>query len=163
MNVSAVGAAGAASSNTATSVGGAQAVDYQAFLKLLVAQMKNQDPTAPMESTDYVAQLATFSQVEQSVQMNNKLEAMIVSSSIGQAAGLIGREIETMDSKAKGIVKSVELYADGSVLVLENGTKIPMTASFTVREPQAVAPAPVPTPPDNDTAGTPADSDEDAA
>lgn len=153
MTVSAVGAAGAASSNTATSVGGAQAVDYQSFLKLLVAQMKNQDPMAPMESTDYVAQLATFSQVEQSVQMNNKLEAMIVSSSLGQAAGLIGREIETMDGKAKGIVKSVELYADGSVLVLQDGSKVPMTASFTIREAGAATPAPA----------DPADGDEDAA
>ena len=42
-------------------------VDYQSFLKLLVAQMKNQDPTDPMDSTQYVAQLAAFSQVEQAV------------------------------------------------------------------------------------------------
>src|SRR3712207_8435764 len=35
------------------------------FLKLLMAQMKNQDPTEPMKSTEYMAQLATFSQVEQ--------------------------------------------------------------------------------------------------
>ena len=41
-------------------------VDYQSFLKLLVAQMKNQDPTNPMDSTQYVAQLAAFSQFEQS-------------------------------------------------------------------------------------------------
>jgi flagellar basal-body rod modification protein FlgD len=137
MNVSAVGTA-AAASTSATSIGSAQAVDYQSFLRLLVAQMKNQDPTSPMESTDYVAQLATFSQVEQSVQMNNKLEAMLISSSLGQASGLIGRHVETMDGKASGVVKSVELYADGSVLVLENGTKVPLSASLIVKE----APAP---------------------
>ena len=34
-------------------------VDYQSFLKLLVAQMKNQDPTNPMDSTQYMAQLQT--------------------------------------------------------------------------------------------------------
>ena len=45
--------------NTPASQPQAATVDYQAFLKLLVAQMKNQDPTSPMESTDYVAQLAT--------------------------------------------------------------------------------------------------------
>ena len=59
-----------ANTSTNKSTGSKTQVDYQSFLKLLMAQMKNQDPTKPMESTEYVAQLATFSQVEQSVQMN---------------------------------------------------------------------------------------------
>ena len=45
-------------------------MDYNAFLKLLIAQMKNQDPTEPMTSTQYMAQFATFSQVEQSIKTN---------------------------------------------------------------------------------------------
>ena len=61
------------------------AVDYQSFLKLLIAEMKNQDPTKPMDSTQYVAQLATFSQVEQSVQINTKLDQIL--QSLGAVAG----------------------------------------------------------------------------
>jgi flagellar basal-body rod modification protein FlgD len=58
---------------SATEATSKTAVDYQSFLRLLVAEMKNQDPTNPMDSTQYVAQLASFSQVEQSVQINSKL------------------------------------------------------------------------------------------
>jgi flagellar basal-body rod modification protein FlgD len=102
----------------------AQTVDYQSFLKLLVAQMKNQDPTSPMDSTDYVAQLATFSQVEQSVQMNTKLDQILQASSFAQAGDLIGREVASADGKVSGIVKEVQLYSDGLVAVLEGGEKL---------------------------------------
>lgn len=141
MNVSAVG--GPNTANSATSIGAAQAVDYQSFLRLLVAQMKNQDPTSPMESTDYVAQLATFSQVEQSVQMNNKLEAMLQANTLAQATNLIGKEISTLDGKIAGIVKEVQLYSDGSVLKLEDGTLIPMGTNLHIREPGGTSTPPV--------------------
>ena len=78
------------------------AVDYESFLKLLVAEMKNQDPTKPMESTDFVAQLATFSQVEQSVQSNTKLDQILQSTALSQAGSLIGREITSADGKTIG-------------------------------------------------------------
>lgn len=142
MNVPAVGNTGTPNSNP--SVGTAQAVDYQSFLKLLVAQMKNQDPTSPMESTDYVAQLATFSQVEQSIQMNTKLESMLQANTLSQATNLIGKEISTIDGKITGIVKEVQLYSDGSVLLLDNGTLVPMGTSLYIREPGIAAAPPAP-------------------
>lgn len=141
MTVPAVSSTPSASATSSASALSAQTVDYQSFLKLLVAQMKNQDPTAPMESTDYVAQLATFSQVEQSIQMNNKLQSMLLGNTLAQASDLIGRHVETMDGKASGIVKQVEVYSDGTVLVLDNGTKVPMGASFKVQEAAPAAPA----------------------
>ncbi len=77
-------------------------VDYQSFLKLLIAQMKNQDPTDPMDSTQYVAQLATFSQVEQAVQTNAKLDRILQSSALSQADTLIGRSITSADGSVTG-------------------------------------------------------------
>lgn len=154
MNVSAVGNTNTANSNT--SVGTAQAVDYQSFLKLLVAQMKNQDPTSPMESTDYVAQLATFSQVEQSIQMNTKLESMLQANTLAQGTNLIGKEVSTMDGKVTGIVKEVQFYTDGSVLLLDNGTLVPMGTSLYIREPGTAA---MPPAPDTDVPGTDTDTD----
>lgn len=126
------------SSTTATGATGQtaspQTVDYQAFLKLLVAQMKNQDPTSPMDSSDYVAQLATFSQVEQSVQMNKKLEELLQGTTMSQATGLIGRVIESMDGTITGTVRAVELYSDGVVAVLESGEKVAMGPGVIIRE-----------------------------
>lgn len=101
-------------------------VDYQSFLKLLVAEMKNQDPTSPMESTDYVAQLATFSQVEQSVQMNTKLDNILQASVLAQAGSLIGKTVTSADGSMTGTVKEVKLYSDGIIAVLDNGNEVPM-------------------------------------
>ena len=130
MNVSALGTATTAQNSA---VGQAQTVDYQAFLRLLVAQMKNQDPTSPMESTDYVAQLATFSQVEQSVQINNKLDSILQASTFAQAGDLIGREIESADGKIKGTVASVRLYSDGIMAKLTDGQELPVWAGVVIR------------------------------
>ncbi len=116
-----------------TDVGNAATVDYQSFLKLLVAQMRNQDPTAPMESTEYVAQLATFSQVEQQVQMNAKLDDILQASALSQASGLIGREVVDHTGKESGIVKEIKLYSDGVIAILESGAQVPILPGVTIR------------------------------
>ena len=109
------------------------AVDYQSFLKLLIAEMKNQDPTKPMDSTQYVAQLATFSQVEQSVQTNTKLEQIMQSSALSQADALIGRSITSADGKTTGVVASVKLASNGLIAVLQNGTEVPVGAGVSIK------------------------------
>ena len=57
------------------------------FLKLLVTQLKNQDPTSPQDGTQFVAQLAQFSGVEQQLQMRQDLDAIkqILSSTLPAA------------------------------------------------------------------------------
>jgi len=107
-------------------------VDYQSFLKLLIAQMKNQDPTQPMDSTQYVAQLATFSQVEQSVQMNTKLDSILQSSALSQADALIGHSITSADGKTSGTVSEVRLSSTGLIAVLEDGTEMAVGPGVTV-------------------------------
>src|SRR6185503_7022306 len=102
------GSNGSGSNTNSTPAAAAPTVDYQSFLKLLIAEMKNQDPTKPMDSTQYVAQLATFSQVEQSVQTNSKLDQIMQSSALSQADALIGRSITSADGKTTGTVASVK-------------------------------------------------------
>jgi flagellar basal-body rod modification protein FlgD len=70
--------------------------DFETFLKLLTAQMRNQDPLNPAESTEFVAQLASFSSVEQQVRANARLDGILAALSGGTSAGLaqwIGREV----------------------------------------------------------------------
>ncbi|TPL04757.1 MULTISPECIES: flagellar hook assembly protein FlgD [unclassified Mesorhizobium] len=109
------------------------AVDYQSFLKLLIAEMKKQDPTKPMDSTQYVAQLATFSQVEQSVQTNTKLDQIMQSSALSQADALIGRSITSADGKTTGTVASVTLSSSGLIAVLQDGTQVPVGAGVSIK------------------------------
>ncbi len=70
--------------------------DFQTFLTLLTAQMRNQDPLKPMDSTEFIAQLASFSSVEQQIETNEKLTHLISIMSGGSTSGLaewIGKEV----------------------------------------------------------------------
>lgn len=74
---------------------GALSSDFETFLKMLTTQMQNQDPLNPIEASDYAVQLATFSNVEQSVKTNQLLEAMQQQFgilSMSQLAGWVGQE-----------------------------------------------------------------------
>lgn len=77
--------------------------DYQMFLKMLTAQMKNQDPLNPIESSDYAVQLATFSGVEQQVRTNDLLTALtgqLGVTAMGQFAGWVGMEARSTAAMA---------------------------------------------------------------
>jgi len=97
--------------------------DYNKFLTLLTAQISNQDPLAPVDSTQFVAQLAQLSQVEQAVQTNERMETLT-----NQVAGLmnlsgtnlIGREVKTTSNVVwleGGAINSSYAVADGAVEV----------------------------------------------
>jgi len=57
--------------------GGRQILDQSDFLALMTAQLKNQDPTKPVDNTEYVAQMAQFSMVAGVSETNSRLEAVI--------------------------------------------------------------------------------------
>ena len=69
------GTTGQSSSGTTTSAA-ATPVDKNMFLQLLVAQLRNQDPMNPSDGTQFVAQLAQFQQLEQSVNMGQDISAI---------------------------------------------------------------------------------------
>jgi flagellar basal-body rod modification protein FlgD len=51
--------------------------DYDMFLRLMTAQLKNQDPLQPLDGTEFVAQLAQFSGVEQQIKTNERLDSLL--------------------------------------------------------------------------------------
>lgn len=132
------------SSNTTTSSTNATApnADYNTFIKLLVAQMKNQDPTKPMDSTEFVSQLASFSAVEQQTQTNTKLDKMnsslnniMVDGPISRAEGYVGKYLSFKDEKGavtEGTVQSVTIYSDGLIARLDNGKDLLIGPGVTV-------------------------------
>ncbi|CAN5723276.1 flagellar hook capping FlgD N-terminal domain-containing protein [soil metagenome] len=106
----------------------APASDFQTFLMLLTAQMRNQDPLKPVESTEFVAQLAGFSAVEQQIASNERLDRIFESLSGGAQGGLaqwIGREVRApVEASFRGRPIEVEVTpeagADRAVLVVRN-------------------------------------------
>lgn len=73
--------------------------DFETFLKMLTAQMQNQDPLNPIESSDFATQLATFSAVEQQVLTNDLLKSLQTQFSamdMSQMAGWVGMEAKVL-------------------------------------------------------------------
>jgi flagellar basal-body rod modification protein FlgD len=119
-----------ATTNTPTNT-----VDYNTFLQLLVAEMKNQDPTNPMDTSEYMSQFAQLSTVEQAMQTNAKLDALLSSQALSQADGLIGRTVSFTDSTGasfSGKIASVSINSDGSIATLEDGTKVAIGPGLTL-------------------------------
>jgi len=83
--------------------------DKDLFLKLLVAQMTNQDPFNTQDPTQYVTQLAQFNMLEQTMALNDSMEYLIgmtngllVNSAMGSASALIGKDVEVYPPTEEG-------------------------------------------------------------
>ncbi|KJC38380.1 flagellar basal body rod modification protein [Bradyrhizobium sp. LTSP849] len=129
-----------ATSNTSSTTGSSSttssnSVDYNTFLQLLIAEMKNQDPTNPMDTSQYMSQFAQLSTVEQATLTNSKLDSLLSSQALTQADGLIGRNVsftDTTGAAVTGKIASVSINSDGSVATLEDGTKIAVGPGLTL-------------------------------
>lgn len=89
------------------------------FLKLLITQLSNQDPTNPMENTEFIAQMAQFSSLEQMTNMNESFGRMASMINSSQAATTIGKtvEIDAGDTTTRGVVEATTMGQNPQVLV----------------------------------------------
>jgi flagellar basal-body rod modification protein FlgD len=118
-----------ASSSSSSLASATPTVDYNQFLQLLVAELQHQDPTSPTDPTQYMSQLASFSTVEQQVQTNSALDALLSA----QASNIIGKTVTSADGKTGGVVVSVELSSGGgAIATLRGGTKVSLGPGVTV-------------------------------
>ncbi len=100
--------------------------DFNTFIQLLTAQMNNQDPLEPTTNTEFVAQLASFSAVEQQVLTNEKLASIAEGLGLSQAseaATWIGKEVLTEGGYANYTGEPVEIEVD-TVEAAEGATLI---------------------------------------
>ena len=79
------------------------------FLKLLTVQMSHQDPLAPMDNKDMIAQLAQFSSVEQMTQVNSTLEDLTSFYAEQNSYSMLGRSVEFMDDAGNRFLGPVEM------------------------------------------------------
>ena len=92
------------------------------FLKLLVGQLKNQDPLNPTSDTDFIGQMAQFSQLEQTTNMASANEELIAQQRGARAVALIGRSVTypdaTTGAPTTGVVERVEWTAGNPSLTV---------------------------------------------
>lgn len=110
------------------------------FLKLLVAQLQNQDPMNPMSNTEFIAQMAQFSALEQMYNLNNSfrlLQQDLQGTMMLQAVSLIGKEVTAVlnDQTIAGTVEKVNWTAYGAVLTVE-GQQLPIGAVVEIALPE---------------------------
>ncbi|WP_215190900.1 flagellar hook capping FlgD N-terminal domain-containing protein [Exiguobacterium sp. s7] len=107
--------------------------DQSMFLKLLLAQLANQDPMSPMEDREFISQMAQFSSLEQMQTISKQLDSALVDrqmASISEFSNMIGQtvaytnETETETIKGSGRVLSISKTEAGYVADLEDGTSI---------------------------------------
>ncbi|GAA4871598.1 hypothetical protein GCM10023310_59010 [Paenibacillus vulneris] len=98
------------------------------FLKILIAQLKNQDPSQPLQDKEFIAQMAQFTSVEQLTNMSNEMK--LLRQSLGFASGLIGKSItwNTTNEKGEtvpktGVVESI-VVKDGAQFAVVGKDKI---------------------------------------
>jgi len=94
------------------------------FLKLLVGQLRNQDPMNPSSDTDFIGQMAQFSQLEQTTNMATTNDKLAAQQAGARAVALLGRTVDYPDAtsgvSATGVVERVE-WADGNPTLTVGG------------------------------------------
>jgi flagellar basal-body rod modification protein FlgD len=74
--------------------GAATQIGIQDFLRILVAQLGNQDPLKPMDNQEFVTQLAQFTSLQQTQEMNDKLGSLLAAQASMQSVGLLGKTVD---------------------------------------------------------------------
>jgi flagellar basal-body rod modification protein FlgD len=112
-------------STSSTSSTSSMMLDPQAFLQLLVAQLKYQDPSNPVDTSSFMNQTAMLSQVQTMNSMSSTLSALVSAQQAQAATGLIGKHITYLDDKGMrvdGAVSAANLLSSGATLVVDGAT-----------------------------------------
>ncbi len=124
------GASGAATYSATSSLDRPDQLGKDTFLKLLVAQMRYQDPGNPVDSSQMMSQTAVFSQVEKLEQLVNQNASMLVLQESATAGALVGRTATYTDEAGEsrtGVVSSVRLASrDSEAVAVINGVQVPV-------------------------------------
>lgn len=122
-------------------------LDQSDFLKLLSTQLANQDPLEPQKDTEMIAQMSTFSSVEQMGDLVKSLKSFIVSQDFVSAQNMLGKYVTVTkdDTTTSGTVTSVGYDEDG-VSIIRIGDKVFNPSDVT--DVRSVAPTPDPEPTD---------------
>ena len=122
--------------------GVASASDLQTdYMKLLVTQLQNQNPLEPMDNKDMSAQLAQFSQLQQTENLNASFSRVLESVQRSYASSLIGKEVSFQVQGADGTVETrtgevgeVVIGADGDLLLMVDDQQVKLADVTSIRD-----------------------------
>lgn len=136
MTINPITAAMGATAQTATAgTTSATEVDKDMFLKLMVTQLKNQDPMNPQDSSEFLAQTAQFTSLEKLEQVASQTEQAYAAQMAFGASGLVGRTVTYTDAdgnEVSGTVSSVRFGPAGPTLAVDDA-EVAMDQVVTVK------------------------------
>ena len=116
-------------------------LDGTDFLKLIMDQLKSQNPLDPMSDKDFAAQMAQMNSLEELQKMNTTLSQLTSANQMSEAASLIGRSIKANladGSTAAGLVTSVSLK-NGAVTLMLGTKQVPIADVVSVSDAETSA------------------------
>ncbi|QQE11194.1 hypothetical protein JD969_17105 [Planctomycetota bacterium] len=138
--VDAVGASGNQTQNVSGSQSNPYAeLDSSEFVKLMVAELVNQDPFEPNDTAAVMEQLSSLMNIESQNKLQASLESMVNQQSIAQSSGLIGYEVTGLDGNNKtvtGVVQSIRVVEGEPQLVLTTGKTLGVDRVTDINIPQ---------------------------
>lgn len=117
-----------------------------AFLKLLITELRHQDPTQPMQDREFISQMAQFSALEQMTNVSNSMNSLNRSARSNEAYSLLGKRVEAFNPAngraVEGEVSRI-FYRENDIRLMVNGTELGLSDIHSVLPPEQKA-APVP-------------------
>lgn len=109
----------------ATSVAqNAYGLQFDSLLKIILTQLTYQDPMKPLDNTEFVSQLAQFSQLQQTQSLNDQISSLLAAQSASQATSLLGKvvDVATPTAALSGTVTSVSFTSGSPTLTIRTST-----------------------------------------
>jgi len=96
------------------------ALGLQDFMKVLLTQLTFQDPLKPMDNQAFMAQMAQFTALDQTQQLNQRVQQMIENEAALQSVGLLGRSVDVLANgvRSAGTVSAMALQGDAPLLTV---------------------------------------------
>lgn len=101
------------------------------FLDIVLQELRSQDPLEPNDTSAMLDQLATIWSIESDSDMMERLERVVSQGELASASGLIGATVgglNELGQRVSGVVRAVSVTAEGPVLRLESGERVPMSS-----------------------------------
>ncbi len=135
-STTAIGASTSTSANSSTTTNSLGGINSEQFMLLLLTQLRNQNPLAPMEDKDLMNQITQLNSLEELQKINSGIQTLNKSNQLTEAASLIGKNVEVEadeNTTTTGLVTGVSLVKNEVMLWLGDQT-VPLSSLVTVKE-----------------------------
>jgi flagellar basal-body rod modification protein FlgD len=106
------------------------ALKAEDFIKMMVTQLQNQDPTDPEKNSELLAQMSQIGQLQTATELQDSMKSLVLQNSLGAAGNLIGKMVQGLDedgSDMQGLVTSVHVENNEVSLELDSGKSLKLS------------------------------------